>query len=595
MLPPSTTMTTKKRTGLLPTLAVVTVAATFLTACGPPGSRDLRQGQKEIKAGEFDAAVATLNDATRALSSASPAVQSTAWNLLGVAYQEAGQLDAASQAYLQAHKFDPNHEAVDYNLGCLRMEQNDFPGAIDYFTTCIALKPREPDGYLKLGAARYHLALEKTGVERARQLESARREFELAEKARPTAEGANAIGMLEMQRRNGGIEAVKIAAADFQTALDRDPQYGPALLNLGILNQQYLNQLPKALQLYLKYLSLQPAPPHVKEVAKLAQELNTVTHITIGADTGERPTTNHSIIMGPKTTAPASQKPAPGAPPTSKAAPTIRAPAETSEIQAANVPAEGPAPPPAQPPTPPPKTATSAAPSNPPAETSPSVNTATSTNQLSAQEPVGPPPGAPPKKTFAQKLNPVHWFSGKSKTSGNDSAISKIKRYQYPATVTPIPGNRAEAERLAAQGAETGKKGHLQEAVRDYQQAAAADPTDFDAALSLGLTAIDAGAYETALEALHRALALEEDSANARYAFAWTLQKRGYYVDAAVELEKLLGAHPDEARGHLLLGNLYAERLGEPKEARDHYAKVLELDPNTPQAPAIRAWILKAP
>ncbi len=265
-------MTTKKRKRGLPALAVISPhAGALLTACSPPGGRDLREGAREINAGEFAAAIPPLTAATHALSSAPPAEQSKALNLLGVAYHGAGQLDAASQTYLQALKLDHNHEAIDFNLGCLRMEQSNFPGAIDYFTTCVALNPHGVDGYLKLGAARYHLALEKTGSERAKQMENARHEFDAAEKLRPTAEAANAIGMMEMQRRNGGAEAARAAAADFQTALERDPHYGPALLNLGIVDQQYLNQLSKALQLYLQYLALQPLPPHAKEVAKLVR------------------------------------------------------------------------------------------------------------------------------------------------------------------------------------------------------------------------------------------------------------------------------------------------------------------------------------
>ena len=148
---------------------------------------------------------------------------------------------------------------------------------------------------------------------------------------------------------------------------------------------------------------------------------------------------------------------------------------------------------------------------------------------------------------------------------------------------------------MAGLGTQARHEGHLEEALRDYQEATTADSTYFDAGLSLGLTAIDSGDYDTALEALYRALAVDENSASARYAFAWILQKRGYYIDAAHELERLLSAHPLETRGHLLLGNLEAEKLGQPKQARQQYAKVLELDPNNSQAPAIRAWILKTP
>ncbi|HUD49383.1 MAG TPA: tetratricopeptide repeat protein [Candidatus Baltobacteraceae bacterium] len=584
-------MTTKKRRRNLPALAVIALAGTLLTACSPPGGRDLRKGESDINAGQFDAAIEPLNDATRVLSSAPPAVQSKAWNLLGLAYHGAGQLDAASQAYLRALKLDHNYEAVDFNLGCLRMEQSNYPGAIDYFTTCITLNPRGADGYLKLGAARYHMALEQTGAERVRQMENARHDFEVAEKVHPTAEGANAIGMMEFQRRNGGMEAVRAAATQFQTALARDPQYGPALLNLAIVDQQYLKQIPKALQLYLHYLALQPPPPHAKEVATLAHQLDLETRITIGPDTGERPAPTPRVIIVPSNPTPATPKTVPAENPTSRAAKPAPAPAPTSESQIAAVSTISPAPPP----TPPPKPAPTAPASAPPSETPSSVTNVTPADNLAAGEIVAPPPASPQQKTLAQKINPLHWFAGKSKTSAQTPPVPKGPRYTYPPPVTPIPGNGAEAERFAALGAQAGRKGHLREAVRDYRQATAADPTYFDASLSLGLTAIDAGDYPVALEALYRALALEENSANARYAFAWALQKRGYYIDAAAELEKLLAAHPDDVRGHLLLGNLEAEKLGRPKDARQHYARVLELDPANSQAPAIRAWILSAP
>jgi tetratricopeptide (TPR) repeat protein len=563
----------------------------FLTACGPPGARDLRQGETAIKAGEYETAIARLNDATHAVASASPTAQAKAWNLLGLAYQGAGQLDPASQAYLKALKLDHNLQAADYNLGCVRMSQNNFPGAIDYFTTFVSLNPRGVNGYLKLGAARYHLALEKTGAEKARQLENARRDFEAAEKLAPTAEGANAIGMLEMQRRNGGMEAARTAAADFQAAIERDAHYGPALLNLAVINQQHLNQLKTALQYYLQYLALQPMPPHAKEVAKLAQQLNLDSRITIGADAGGNPAAPR-VVSPPANPAPAAPKAAPAEPHSAKVtkpAPVIE---PSKENQVAAVPAQAPSPPP----TPPPKTNQPAPVSAPPVEAVSSTPASVpATNELSIPQPVVPPPASVPQKSSSHKFNPFRWLSGKSTDSTDNPPAAKFARYKYPPRVTPIPGNRTEAERLAGLGAQERQEGHLEEALRDYQEATEADSTYFDAGLAQGLTAVDAVDYDTALDSLYRALALRENSADARYAFAWVLQKRGFYVDAANELEKLLSAHPKEARGHLLLGNLDAEKLGKIKQARQHYAKVLELDPGNSQAAAIRAWILKTP
>jgi Tfp pilus assembly protein PilF len=94
---------------------------------------------------------------------------------------------------------------------------------------------------------------------------------------------------------------------------------------------------------------------------------------------------------------------------------------------------------------------------------------------------------------------------------------------------------------------------------------------------------------------LHHALVLQPQSPNARYSYAWALQKQDYLQDAANELEKLLAQHPDETRAHLLLGNLYAQKLGQPDLARAHYLKVLEKDPQNAQAAALRAWLQNNP
>src|SRR5665213_2211409 len=106
MLPPSAMMTTKKRRHNVPALFVVGIVAAFLTACGPPGARDLHRGEKAIQSGDYDTAIAKLSDATHTLASAPPSVQSKALGFLGLAYQQAGQLEPASQAYLKALKLD---------------------------------------------------------------------------------------------------------------------------------------------------------------------------------------------------------------------------------------------------------------------------------------------------------------------------------------------------------------------------------------------------------------------------------------------------------------------------------------------------------
>ena len=73
------------------------------------------------------------------------------------------------------------------------------------------------------------------------------------------------------------------------------------------------------------------------------------------------------------------------------------------------------------------------------------------------------------------------------------------------------------------------------------------------------------------------------------------MKQAGYPRDAAVELEKILRASPDEVRAHLTLGNLYSQPLAQPKMARAHYLQVLELDPRNAQAGLIRSWLATNP
>jgi tetratricopeptide (TPR) repeat protein len=578
-------ITTKKRRRLLFDFAAIAVAGTLLTACGPPGARQLRLGEQLIREGQYPGAIAVLKEAVLSVDHATQPAQSKAWNLLGLAEQDGGHLDEASEAYLRARKLDRDNAVVDYNLGCLRMEQTNFQGAIDYFSTYTSLRLKDARGYVRLGAARYHLALEqRTTSERNRQIEAARQQFEAAERWDATAEAPNFLGVIELQRRPPTIQSATAAAENFKLALRRDPHFAPALLNLGIVWQQYLNQPRQALKAYQEYLAGNPPLSNVKAVQQLATDLNIRLRTTITTEHAPAPAPApppaKSIITPTNAQAP-SPKPLPTESPPAHAAAPVFVPATVPT----------PVPPPAPTASEPSRPSTPISP--PPLETSPPVNTA-DINPQPAAEPSAPPP----RQTLVQKLNPLRWFSGKPKTAEEAAAaeaeppsVPPGSRFDYPPPVTLIPGDRAEGRRLTADGARARDAGDFNQALRAYTSAVAADPTYYDANLGLGLTEIDVRAYAGALEALHRALTVQADSAEARYAFAWTLQKRGYAVDAVHELSKLLEQHPADVRSHLLLGNLYAEKLRETKLAREQYSQALALDPKNPEAPSVRAWL----
>jgi tetratricopeptide (TPR) repeat protein len=574
-------LTIKKRKCALQALAIVLAAG--LTACGPPGARDLRKGERLIQGGDFAGAIPVLTDGLQALRDAPPSVQAGAWNLLGLAYHGAGQWDAASRAYLQALKLDRDLWVADYNLGCLRLEQTNFSGAIDYLTTYTTSHPKDVNGFILLGRARLKLAMEHPASERIRQLqlENARLDYEYAEHLRGTAEACNALGLIELQRRAPGADAVKAAVSLFRLALQRDPHYPPALLNLAIVLQRFDPR--EALEKYREYLALQPAPPQAAEVERLARQLDLDLRISI-VRASPAPTAPANPVPSRQASAPIENPAAkPASPPSAKAVQAQKPPATL--LLAA--PPENP-PPPAAPP---------ARPAAPVARTAPPAETPIPPAEVTATE---TPPANPPEEksnSFIQKLNPLNWFSGKTRTTETPiPSAGAGERYNYPLPVTPIPGDRKVAEQLTAQGRQAERQGNRPEAMRDYQEAIKADPTCFQAGLALGLAAIDAKDYSTALDALGQALTVQENSADARYAFAWVLGKRGFYQDAANELATLLSTHPREARARLLLGNLYFDNLGQPKQARDQYLKALELvDPQSSQAATIRAWLEQHP
>jgi tetratricopeptide (TPR) repeat protein len=237
----------------------------------------------------------------------------------------------------------------------------------------------------------------------------------------------------------------------------------------------------------------------------------------------------------------------------------------------------------------------------------PSQSTAISPELVESRRDLGIEEGKKPS-LFA-RLNP---FRGRKTPETNDipravvlnppaesaaSSIGKAEflRYTYLLPAPPRAGNRADAERAMSRALKAQRAGNTNEAWLDYQLATSTDPSFFDAQYNAALFALNAGDLNRALAGSEMALAIQPDSINARYNFALALKQADYPFDAVAELQRILEAKPKEARAHLTLGNLYAQQLNEPRNARAHYLKVLELDPRNSQAAAIRFWLAANP
>ncbi|HXS68875.1 MAG TPA: tetratricopeptide repeat protein [Candidatus Polarisedimenticolia bacterium] len=541
------------------------LVALALTGCKPPGPRALLAGKALIERGQYADAVERLKKATSLMNT-----NAQAWNYLGLAYHQSGNANDAVEAYKKALSLDQNLVEAHYNLGCLWLEQGRPDLAKGDLTAYTLRRDKSPEGWVKLGEAQLALR-DLTGAEnslnRARQFDQ------------DNPEALNDLGVVQMQRNRANE-----AARYFAGALKTKPDYGPAILNLAILSQGQNNK-KYALDRYHDYLSLKPRPANWEAVdataRALEQELGGVSSPQPQAVASRPgPATNAAPVSAPRST------------------PTRTAPPKAEQTPASNPRASEKAP----------VEVTQVAPE-------PVIRGASETGNASHQADASNRGTSAPAehRGFFSRVNPANLFRGSSKSGESSSAHSAstaesvatapapepkpvvYPRYHYRSLKKPAEGDRAAAQKACAEGARAQQAGQLPEAAADYRRAAQLDPAYFDAYYNLGVVSIQGGNVAQALAACEAALAIQPDSHDARFNFALALGRGNFPVDAANEFEKLLAKSPSDANAHYALANLYAQQLHEPAKAREHYEKVLALNPNFPQAAAVHDWLWANP
>ena len=579
MVPRTAMFVTRNRVSLNAALLLMVVL--FVTACGPPGPRALLQGRKSLEAGRTDEALKELKAAASLLPT-----NAAAWNYLGLAYHRAGLVTNAIEAYSRAIKLDRDLLEARFNLGCLLMDENRLDAAKTELTAYTLRRGTEPEGWLKLGLS--HL--------RGREASSAEKCFrEVLRLETNNVEALNGLGLAQLQRNRP-----REAADSFASALELEPDYRPALLNLATVSQQQLNDRPEALRRYREYLALQPRAADWDTVSAVIRALeqpaalpartptnspasNAVPRV-VDSTNQTKASTQQIATKSPIASKPPSNsivsKPSPGAGTTTTLTNATPPPPEVVKL------------------TPEPVIQSA------PVELKPPVTNSTSAVRTGA--PVNSPTPKTERRGLLSKLNP---FKSEPKSSPGSQvatgavSVTSVKTSAPPAAgqsadVSPgLPksGNRREAEAALFQGQQAQRSNRDVEAFQFFRRATQLDPNYFEAYYCLGLTAFKIRSFQTALSAWQSALALRPNNPDARYNLALTLKASNQPKDAAAELEKLLTVHPDEARAHLTLGNLYADQLRDIQRARKHYSKVLQLDPRNPQAQAIRYWLVANP
>jgi tetratricopeptide (TPR) repeat protein len=233
---------------------------------------------------------------------------------------------------------------------------------------------------------------------------------------------------------------------------------------------------------------------------------------------------------------------------------------------------------------------------------------ATTTPGSAVAEPA-PPAAAPPPASYVHNgITPLPHLGSVTTTTASQKSGAEPRQYHlvqpapisFPRYLYLSPSKPAAGDRRAASGAfirahEAEQNSRWTEALEWYRRATLADPGWFEAQYNYGVLAYRLRNYSASLAAYETALAIQPDSTEARYNFALALQAAGYAVDAVNEFKKITATHPGEVRAQLALGNLFAQQLHDPAQARQRYLKVLELDPHNPQATDIRFWLSANP
>jgi tetratricopeptide (TPR) repeat protein len=586
----------------------------LLGGCSPSGPNALLAGKRLLDRGQPGLAVRQLREAVSLMPT-----NGTAWGYLGVAYHLSGNRSNAVFAYTQALSHKPDLGEVRFNLGCLWMEQGQWAQAREQFAAATVMDKNSAQAWRWLGEAEMRMG------------EPAKAVRCLGESLRLDAQSADAWNWLGLAQLQQG--RLQEAERSFQSALRVQANHGPSILNLAILNQEKLRNPARAIELYRQYLAYFPLADNTLEVRAVLAGLEQVPKpVSKPVEVVQAPVRSSPPAAGASETNPPGSGvvvqtnrvvragPAKPVPPVSPPAPERQAPVREAAVEPRSVAARPPI----------------AAPAESRDRKQPSGTTVGEQPVTSeADNPASdlPVTSEPQKRRgFFAKINPLNLFKkGKReqqttplpKRSDNqlepvptvDASESerepvrprkapsqvelanadRFNRYGYRLSGRPQPGDRQAAERDFMEAETLRRRGERTKAQQAYALAVKADPSHFAAQFNLGLISLEEGDLPRALAAFEAATRIRPDSTAARYNFSLALKSANYPVDSANELLVLLAYDDEDPRAHLILGNLYAQQFGNTSKAREHYLRVLELDPQNSQAGAIRFWLVEKP
>ncbi len=620
------------------------IALLWTVACTPPGDAALLDGEALLEEGEYRAAIKKLREATDILME-----NPDAWNFLGLAYHRNGQPEDAVKAYQQALRLNVDHLSARFNLGSLLLENGQFKLAEDQFKTYEILDDSKPEVSIKIGIAQLG---EKRLVEAKESFEAA------LKRSRAFPEAWNGLGLIKLEQNlavdayhyfNTAIEQddsygpaylnqavvahqylddLPLALQKYRRYLFLEPQSPrvPELKALTARIEEAIRPKPRVEPEPEKVVVEEEKPEEKPaEEPKEPEETVMVAEVDEGSTEAEEPSgtdpdqpkPEETTVVEPEEEVVVAANEGQDVPESSVATPDQNALELETTIK---VTAKQPDPAPASDPGKVEVDTTFVAPrrDNQGSQVveSPSFETIEVTQseynfKVADDQPENTVQGESPNegwRTVSTRRAGLGISVGRqmfrnaggtgqgTENSAKTGSVTRVPSvpYQYRNPLQPSRGDRRQADPFFQKGNSAFRSGRESEAILAYREAVSRDPAFFEAHYNMGLAAIKSGMAETALEAYEVALAIDPLNRNARYNFALALEQGRHHTEAASELESLLANHPDDVNGHFTLATLYAKKIGNAALAKNHYERVLSLDPNYPKAVSIRYWLSAA-
>jgi len=109
---------------------------------------DMSQARDLMAAKDYDSAIRIYDDLLRQYPD-----NYTVWNMLGIALQQIGQVDAARSAYARATKLNPKFAEAYNNVGTTWYQEQKFGRALRAYQKSVAMNPYLASAYSNMGCA----------------------------------------------------------------------------------------------------------------------------------------------------------------------------------------------------------------------------------------------------------------------------------------------------------------------------------------------------------------------------------------------------------------------------------------------------------